>query len=559
MVGYTALTQASERRAMELLEAHNRLLRPIFPGFHGKEVKAIGDSFLVEFESALDALGCAVEIQRRLHERNLSSPPEQRVRLRIGIHLGDVIHKGGDVFGDAVNISSRIEPLSDPEGVCVSRQVFDQANKSEFPMVSMGPKALKNVSEPREVYKLVMPWERSEEDAKRQLDPRRIAILPFASFSSDPNDAYFADGVTDEIISAVAGISGLSVISRTSVIGYKGTTKKVREIGNELEVGSVLEGSFKKAGNRIRVTTQLISVAEDKHLWAQNYDRELDDVFEVQSDIAKQVADALRVRILAPEKERIEKKPTSSASAYALYLKGRHFWNTRRLEDLKEALLQFRKATEEDPDFALGYAGQADCCSLLRSNFRIDSDANLERAKELAARALELDPDLAEAYTTRAFNLADEGESGRAEEDFRRAIELKPSYATARQWYALLLRRLHRWNEALEQIQRAEELDPLSPVIASNHSEILGALGRIPESLRVIETAERLNPQSVLLQIGKAVILLSQGRTKEAGECVARASETDPVNQDLLDLRGHYHLVVGEYQKAEECWKRATE
>jgi adenylate cyclase len=422
IVGYTALTQSNESQAMEVLERHARLLRPFFPRFHGKEVKTIGDSFLVEFGSALDAVRCAAEIQSYLHDYNLSSKEEWKVKLRIGIHLGDIIRKEGDVFGDAVNIASRIEPIAPPEGVCVSQQVYDQvSNKFERPLMLMGDKALKNVSRPMAVYSVQMPWEQPvPRNGASPLPRDRIAVLPFRNMSPDPTDEYFAEGMTEEIISTVSGISGLSVISRTSVMGYKGTTKNVKEIGKELEVGSVLEGSFRKAGNRIRVTAQLIDVAGDKHLWTQNYDRNLDDVFEVQSDVAKQVADALRVKILTPEMKRIEKKPTENTTAYTDYLKGRYLWNKRGIEDLKQALESFVKSVKEDPGFALGYVGVADCRLLLRNNWGLDRDANLETARTMVAKALELDPTLAEAHTTKGMVLESDYDFKQAEEEYRR-------------------------------------------------------------------------------------------------------------------------------------------
>jgi TolB-like protein/KaiC/GvpD/RAD55 family RecA-like ATPase len=301
------------------------------------------------------------------------------------------------------------------------------------------------------------------------LDKHRIAVLPFVNMSPDPNDEYFADGMTEEVISTVSGISGLSVISRTSVMSYKGTAKKVKEIGRELEVGSVLEGSFRKAGDKIRVTTQLIDVATDGHLWAQNYDRNLDDVFEVQSDVAKQVAEALRGRILSAEKERIEKKPTENTTAYALYLRGRYYWNKRGLEDVKRALEYFELAVQGDPDFALGYVGISDCCLILRNTWGFEPDKNRARARAMANKALELDPELAEAHVSNAALLRGEYDFKHAEEEFRRAIELKPSYATAHQWYCILLTHQMRWDDALEHIEKAVELDPLSPIIHFNH------------------------------------------------------------------------------------------
>jgi adenylate cyclase len=488
MVGYTALGQRNESLSIALVGEQRKLLRPLFNRHNGKEIKTMGDAFLVEFPSALDAVRCAYDIQRATREFNITLPSEKRIHLRVGIHLGDVVEKEGDIFGDAVNVASRIEPLAEDGGVCLTHQVYDQIeSKFELPMVSLGPKALKNVSAPIEVYRIVMPWEQSTTRESASYPTNRIAILPFASFSPDPDDVYFADGITDEIISTVAGISGLSVISRTSVMGYKGTTKKVKEIGRELEVGCVLEGSFKKAGNRIRVTTQLFEVAGDRHLWAQNYDRNLDDIFEVQSDVAKQVADALRVRILSPEVERIAKKPTESTAAYQLYLKGRYHWNKRGIDDVRKAMEYFELTVREDPSFALGYVGQADCCLVLRSNWNIDLDAGLEKAKTMVAKALELDPGLAEAHASKGSLLMDEYNLRLAEEEFKRAIELKPSYAIAHSWYFMLLVAQLRWDEALEHIKKALELDPLSPIINLNYGAFYWAkreYGRAIEPLR---------------------------------------------------------------------------
>jgi TolB-like protein len=306
------------------------------------------------------------------------------------------------------------------------------------------------------------------------LDKHRIAVLPFVNMSPDPNDEYFADGITDEIITTVSGISGLSVISRTSAMVYKGASKRLGEIGRELGVGSILEGSFKKAGNKIRVTTQLIDVADDKHLWAQNYDRNLDDIFAVQSDVAKQVAEALRVRILSSEKERVERKPTQSTAAYTLYLIGKSLWNKRGMrsagsciEDLKKAMEYFDLAVHEDPNFALGYVGQANCTLSLRG-WLVDREENLAKTKAMLEKALQLDPALAEAHATLGFVHMEEFDLRGAEEEFKKAIELNPSYATAHQWYSMLLREELRWDEALKEIEKAAELDPLSGVIINS-------------------------------------------------------------------------------------------
>jgi TolB-like protein len=510
MVGYTALGQRNESLSLALVEEQRKLIRPILSRHNGREIKTMGDAFLVEFPSALEALRCAYEIQRATREFNVPLPVEKRIHLRVGLHLGDVVESLGDISGDAVNVASRIEALAEDGGVVLTRQVHDHVtNKLELQMTSLGQKSLKNVRAPVEVFKVVLPWEQSSTWEGETYPRNRIAILPFASFSLDPSDGFFADGITDEVISTVSGISGLNVISRTSVVGYKGTTKRVKEIGKELEVGSILEGSFKKAGNKIRVTTQLIDVAGDRHLWAQSYDRDLDDVFAVQSDIAKQVADALRVKILSPEMKRIEKKPTESTTAYTYYLKGRYLWNKRGMEDLKQALEYFEKSVKEDPGFALGYVGVADSRLILHTNWGLDGDANLENARIMVAKALELDPTLAEAHATKGLVLESEYDLKQAEEEYRKAIELKPSYATAHLWYSQVLISQLRWDEAREQIEKALELDPLSPIINQNYGHYFYYMRDYRKALEFYKRAAELG-----MVVVRGFLSLAFGRLK---------------------------------------------
>ena len=494
MAGYTALGQRNESLALALAEEQRKLLRPVFNRHKGRVIKTMGDAFLVEFGNALDAVRCAYDVQRASREFNISQPTDQRIILRIGLHLGDVVESQGDISGDAVNIASRIQSMAEDGGVCLTRQVYDQVhNKFELPLRSLGSKSLKNVSAPLEVYKMILPWDK-EKSTGTQLETSRVAVLPFANMSPDPGDSYFADGITEEIISTLSGVSGLNVISRTSVMGYKGTTKRVKEIGGELEAGSVIEGSFRKAGNKIRVTAQLIDVRDDRHVWTHSYDRNLDDVFGVQTDIAKQVSDALRVKILAPEIERIERKPTESSKAYGLYLHGRYHLNKRGLDDITRAREYFAQAVKEDARFALGHVGLADCHELLAANFAIETTANHEKAKIEVATALELDEDLAEAHATRALVIADDYDFKGAEREYKRAIELKPSYATAHHWYFRLLRVESRWDEALEQIEKAVELDPFSQIINLNHAEYYDSRREYDKALELSKKTVELDP-----------------------------------------------------------------
>src|SRR5438445_3481247 len=279
MVGYTTLGQKSESLSLALVDEQRKLIRPILNKHDGREVKTMGDSFLVEFSSALNAVRCAYDIQRAAREFNISLPLERRVHLRVGVHLGDVLNSQGDISGDAVNVASRINYLADDGGVCLTRQVYDHVqNKFELPLKSLGPQSLKNVNAPVETYRMEMPWDETRATQPTELDKRRIAVLPFANMSPDPADEYFADGLTEELISKLSLVKGLRVIARTSVMSYKKKDKRISEIGAEPGVGSIVEGSFRKAGNKIRVTTQLIDVRDDQHVWAQSYDSNCDDV-----------------------------------------------------------------------------------------------------------------------------------------------------------------------------------------------------------------------------------------------------------------------------------------
>ena len=465
VVGYTSLTQKDEALAMELLEEHRRMVRPFLPKHGGREIKTIGDAFLVEFESALEAVRCAFDIQQSLHEMNMSRPVERTIQIRIGVHLGDVIHNQNDVYGDAVNVASRIEPLAPPGGVCISEQVYDHVkNKSDFQLTSLGKRELKNVGEPVEVYRVVFPWEKQEAaTATAVLDRKRIAVLPFTNMSSNPEEGYFADGMTEDLITSISGVRQLTVIARTSVMGYKGTTKKVREIGKELEVGTLLEGSVRKAGNRVRITAQLIDAVTEGHLWAQNYDRQLEDVFAIQSEIAEKVAEELRVRLVDSEKRMLEKKPTDSAEAFTYYLQARELVRQGTESSLGQAPGVFEKAIALDPSFARAYAGLAECyLEAITAGFGT-FEQNTPKAELAANKAAQLDPELADAHAILAqvaFN-ADDVRAGEA--SAKRAIELNPSLSNA---HFILSNLYFLKGDTVNGIKAAEScygLDPVRP------------------------------------------------------------------------------------------------
>jgi adenylate cyclase len=537
MVGFTALTQSNESQSLEVLQRHNRLLRPFFPKFNGREVKAIGDSFLVEFDSALDATNCAVEIQRYLHDYNISSRDEWKITLRIGIHLGDVVHSADDIFGDAVNIASRLQPLAEPEGICLSDQVFGQVrNKIPQSLEKIAPQDLKGVRFPVDVYRVVMPWEKSSLEEARQLDSKRIAVLPFSSMSPDPNDEYFADGLTEELIDRLCQIRGLEVIARTSVMNYKKKEKNASQIGNELKAGALIEGSVRKAGNKIRVTAQLINANTEGHLWSSHYDGNLDDIFAVQSEIAEKVAKELRVQLVESEKEKLEKRPTSNTEAYTLYLKGRYYWNERTEPSVRKGIECLQKATMMDPKLAVAYSDLADAYTVMADHAMMRSADAYQKVSEYASKALEIDPTLSQPHAALANVYERSYDWARGEHEYELAVELNPNNAVARHWHALSLFFKGREKEAMQEWIRARELDPLSLIVGCTFGYILVRTGSKDEGLEMLRSVIEMNDSFALghRQLAHSYVIL--GRKVDAIEEVRKLQGLNPGTEMLVHI-----------------------
>ena len=519
MAGYTALAQTDEPLALEVLARHHKLLSPIFPKFHGKEIKTIGDSFLVEFDSALDATNCAVEIQRYLRDYNTSAKDGWKVRLRIGIHLGDVVHSRGDVLGDAVNIASRIEPLAQAEGVCLSEQVFDQVrNKVSQPLVKLDSVELKNVRFPIDVYRVVMPWEHgvAQGQSEGKSSRLRIAVLPFTNMSLDPENEYFADGMTEELIDRLSQVGGLRVIARTSVMGYKKKEKKVSEIAKELGVGTLVEGSVRKAGKKVRITVQLIDAGTEEHIWSSKYDRDLDDVFAIQTEISEKVTEQLRVQIVDSEKRLLTKIPSENTEAYILYLKGRYYWTQRNRLSVEKGIAYLQKALQMDANLALAYCDLADAHVVLAEIGNLPSSEAYQKVREYAEKALAIDPGLSQPYAAlaviheRSFNWPE------AEAGYERAIELNPNNVTARHWYALDLFFRGKRTAAIEQWTKALEIDPLSQIMGAAFGYYLVRTGQETDGFKRMKAVVEMNDSFVWAHRNLAFAYLIAGLKDEA-------------------------------------------
>src|SRR5713101_382629 len=552
LVGFTALSQRNESLALLILDEQRELLRPIFNKHGGREVKTIGDSFLVDFPSALNAVRCAYEIQKTAREFNNSQPEERRASLRIGIHLGDILEVHGDISGDAVNVASRIESLADGGGVCLTRQVYDQVqNKFELPLTSLGPKSLKNVTSPIEVYKIVLPWDTAGTVLSVERDARRIAILPFANVSPDPLDEYFSDGMTDELIAVLSKISGLRVVARTSVMRFKGEKTSANRIGQELKVGSLVEGSVRKSKNRVRITVQLVDTQSEEQLWTETYDRDLQDIFSVQSDIAQQVAKALELRLGVRESSALRQQQTPNPDAYSLYLKGRNHWNLRSENEINRAIKYFEEAIGRDPRYALAYAGLADCYSIFGYYGFRRAAVVFPRAKELAEKALSLNETIAEPHASLGQALMQYYfDWQRAGSELDRALELNPSYATAHFWRATHYMAHGRISDSLTQVRKAVELDPLSMIILTDAARDLYLARRYDESIDQYLKSLEVDPTFPIAHKGLAEVYSQIGKHDEAVSEIEKAIALSGRSIFILDDLGYIYARAGKKDEA---------
>lgn len=559
MVDYTTLSEKNETLALTLLEEHRQLLRPIFVRHGGREIKTMGDGFLVEFPSALEAVRCAIEIQQIMDKRNQSRLSNRKILLRVAVHLGDVEHRGGDIYGDTVNVASRIQSLAEPGGICITQQVFDHIrNNAEFQTVALGQNQLKNIQLPTVVYK-VLPSTRGSALAKSDiLEPLRVAALPLTILSSDRQDEYFADGLTEEIISTLSSIPGLRVIARTSVMKYKQVNKSVGEIGRELKVGTILEGSVRKAGKRLRITIQLIDVGSEVPIWAQKYDRELEDVFKIQTDIADRVAEALKVQLLRKDRLLIELKAPEDIGAYVLYLRGRYYWSKRTKGDLERAMSYFEEAIRKDPNYALAHAGMADCYTLMGRHLYLPRKEAYSNARQYANRALELNDNLAEAHTALAAVLMIyDWDWDAAEGHFQHAIHLNPNYANAHYLHSVLLQTTGRLQESVMAAEKAQTLDPLSPVIGMGVVQAYFFSEQYDKAIDECHRYLEMNPREVVAQDFLVHLQVQNGQFEKAAEEATRLVEISERKAENVAHLAYVRALSGKIEEAKKLFETA--
>ncbi|NEU07099.1 hypothetical protein GZH53_02130 [Flavihumibacter sp. R14] len=512
IVGYTAIMGSDESKAFDLLTKNRLLQKPIVEEYGGRWIKELGDGVMASFSTVTDAVAAAVRIQEACNRNN-------EYLLRIGIHLGEVVFEDNDVFGDGVNIASRIQAIAAPGGIYISESVYNNvSNKHEIATEFVKQEVLKNVKEPVKIYKIITDSEPASPSLSKR-PPKSIAVLPFVNMSNDPDQEYFSDGMAEEILSSLAHLTDLKVAGRTSSFQFKGKNIDLRQVGEELGVSTVLEGSVRKQGDRLRITTQLINVADGFHIWSERYDRTMEDIFAIQDEIALAITEKLRVTLLGNEGELISRTHTQDTEAYQLYLQGRYFWNRRNEEGMKAAVRFFEKALQKDPDYALAWSGLADTYSLMGEYTNIPRRELLPKQMMAVKRALELDPNLGEAHISLATALMlNDWDWVNSEKEFKTGIGLNPKYATGRHWYAEWLLFNGRFAEALHEITLAVELDPVSPGIMKDKGIHYYYTGKYDDGIEIAMKTLDLYPDFIPIYRLLSLCYQAKGMTEKAIE-----------------------------------------
>jgi adenylate cyclase len=482
-----------------LKELRRELADPKIKEHRGRIVKTTGDGLLVEFASVVDAMRCAVEVQHEMAERNVGVPEERRIQFRIGINIGDIIKDGRDIYGDGVNVASRLEALAEPGGICVNRVVRDQVrDKLDFAFEDAGEQQVKNIARPLRVYRvrtgrIVAEGISTAQPALALPDKPSVAVLPFTNMSGDPDQEFVSDGIAEDVITALSRYPSLFVIARNSCFTYKGRAVDIKQVGHELGVRYVLEGSVRKAGNRIRVTAQLVEGETSNHVWAQRYDRDLADIFAVQDEITEAVTVAIAPAIANAELQRAVRRPPESLDAWAAYQRGLWHLSEANQDDNATAQRFFQRAIDLDRTFAGGYSGlalaQLQAAAVYQKLDLLEAQTS---AETLARRAVALDGADAEARSCLGWALQARGELEGALAEIERALAMSPNLAVAHGQRGATLIFSGRPKEGLAAVQTSIRLDPRDPFSAIRLLHIACGLYFSGEYQETIEAAKRL-------------------------------------------------------------------
>jgi TolB-like protein/class 3 adenylate cyclase/Flp pilus assembly protein TadD len=555
--GYSRLMGLDEVGTAEALRQHRAAVDPIVARHGGRVVKTTGDGVLLEFPSVVAAVECAVAVQKLMAERNADVPEDRRMLFRLGINVGDVLVQGDDILGDGVNVAARLEGIAEPGGICVSDDVYRQVSgKLDMSFDDMGNQQLKNIARPLRVYRARLGGTVAGKEPVPVLplpDKPSIAVLPFQNMSGDSEQEYFADGIVEDIITALSRFRQLFVIARNSSFTYKGKAVDVKQVGRELGVRYVLEGSVRKAANRVRITGQLVDATTGAHLWADRMDGGLDDIFDLQDQVIASVVGAIAPAVEKAEIDRARRKPTESLDAYALYLRGLfnlyHFGNEQAHRD---ALRLFNDAIKLDPEFASAYGLAAHCYALAKSaGWAFGTPNRISEVTRLAQRAIELGKDDASALGLAGWALAyvaRDLDAGASLVD--RALALNSNSASAWTNGGNIKMWLGEPEAAIERFARGMRLNPLDPWMVglrggSAHAHFF--LGRYEEAVSLAELALQGYPDTQAALRMAAASNAMAGRTEKAQIAVARLRQLNPTLR-VSNLKD----VLGPYRRAED-------
>jgi adenylate cyclase len=565
IAGYSRLMGADEENMLVRLKLLRReLIDPKSKQHHGRIVKTTGDGILIEFLSVVDAVRCAIDVQQGMLERNADLPQDKRIEFRVGVNLGDLMIEGRDLYGDGVNIAARLEALAEPGGICISRTVLNHArDKIPFDVEDAGEQMLKNIARPVHVYRIIINPSPRTASAKADVsmlalpDKPSIAVLPFTNMSGDPEQEFVSDGVAEDVITALSHYPSLFVIARNSSFTYKGRSVDVKQVGRELGVRYVLEGSVRKAGNKIRVTAQLIEAVTSNHVWAERYDRDLTDIFAVQDELTQALTIALAPAIAGAELRRAMRKPPESLDAWAAYQRG--LWHLSKATSDDDAIAEefFKQAIDLDPTFAGGYSAlalfQLQAAAIYQ---KLDLRDAQRSAEALARRAVALDGADAEARSCLGWALQACGEAEGALAEIERALSMSPNLAMAHGQRGATLIFAGRPKEGLTALETCIRLDPRDPYLAVRLLHVACGLYFCGEYEASIEASKRLirsYPDFPMVYRWCAAALGQLTRTTEANEALEKAVSRAPGAFDMyvrnrapwFRLEDHAHLVEG--------------
>lgn len=515
IIGYSKMMQDDEEKAKDLRDRQRSVIESYILKYHGQVMQYYGDGTLMMFGSALDAVNCARDIQKEL----VGYPV---VPLRIGIHIGDVVYDNEGIYGDAVNVAARVQALGVTGSVMISGKVFDEIkNHPGIRVESFGEHELKNIYMPVSIYaladsELTIPDQQYIQDITGS-NQNSIAVLPFTNFSSEAGNDYFSDGITEEIINALARIKDIQVASRTTVFSYKKVTKDIRDIGKELNVSYLLEGSVRKSGDRIRVTAQLINSDTGFHVWSESFDGELKDIFDVQDKIARKIADKLESSIALQKRNRIYQSSTENVDAYNFYLQGLFYWNKRTPEAINKAIELFQKAINECNTYTNAYSYLANCYTFLGTIGHMNVKKAFQKAEKNALKAIEINNTRADSYVALGYvNLFGKWEFNLAEANLRKAITMEPDHSEARQALSYYYRIIGRFDKMLQHAEAAVKIDPLSLPALQELGRSYWVVEEYEKALNAFNEALELDPMFRSAIEGKALVYMSQKKYDKA-------------------------------------------